>query len=276
MIVYADVLIVLNLTVDFFLLSAASVILRRKVSALRITAAAFLGGACALYIFIPSVSIFADFIIKLIICVLMSLIAFGYQSFKQFLKSVFAVFTVTCGYAGIMIAVWHIFKPHGMLINNSVVYFDISPLVLVGATAVSYFAFVFLSAIFKRSAATAKMCNITLFAGGSRAELSAIVDTGNSLNDAFGKSEVIIADRSVAESLFGETDPQKNEFVKPRYRVVPCGTVSGSDMLEGFRCDSAKIENGGRSITLQKPILAVSKLPLNDGYNAIINPKILD
>ena len=276
MVVYADVLIVLNLLVDYFLLSAAALILRRRIKVIRIVTAAFVGGLSSLYIFLPSLSVFADFALKLLICAVMSLICFGFGSLKAFLKSALVSFGVTCAYAGIMIAAWHIFKPNGMLINNSVVYFNISPLILVGASVVSYLCFMFLSAVFRRSAETAKLCNISLFADGKKVELSAIVDTGNSLNDVFGKSEVIIADKSAARSLFGEIDPQINMSVKARYRIVPCTTVSGGDMLEGFRCDKAELQSEDRQIVLDKPILALSKLPLNDGYNAIINPKILD
>ena len=39
---------------------------------------------------------------------------------------------------------------------------------------------------------------------------------------------------------------------------------------------SAVVSGNSKTILLKKPILAVAKTPLNDGYNAIVNPKILD
>ena len=60
-----------------------------------------------------------------------------------------------------------------------------------------------------------------------------------------------------------------------RFRMIPCNTVSGNDLLEGYRCDEASVIGSNKTVILKKPILAVSKTPLDDGYNAIINPEIL-
>ncbi len=276
MVVYADILIVLNFIVDYFLLLATAVLLKRKINSWRAVGGAAVGGVASLYIFLPAMPIFADIALKIVVCAVMALVTFGFKCARQFLKAFLLLFAVTCSYGGIMIAVLRIFGPKGMVINNSVVYFNISPLVLVAATVLAYLIFTVLSVIFRRSAATAAECSVTVFAENEKIEITAIADTGNSLKDTFGKSEVIIADKSVISALFGETDIAKNPSLSARFRVVPCSTVSGEGIMEGFRCDGAEISLAGRSITLDRPILAVSKTPLRDGYNAIINPEIFD
>jgi hypothetical protein len=45
--------------------------------------------------------------------------------------------------------------------------------------------------------------------------------------------------------------------------------------MEGYRCDRAEVFFDKKTISLESPILAVSKTPLHDGFNAIINPEIL-
>ena len=70
------------------------------------------------------------------------------------------------------------------------------------------------------------------------------------------------------EKLFSPKDKSSS-----RYRILPCNTVSGSGVLEGFRCDSAVIISNNEKTVLQKPILAISKTDLADGYDAIINPE---
>lgn len=275
LIVYADVLIILNLIVDYFLLLAAAKILRKSIKTLRILLSAAVGAASSLYIFLPQLSIIAELLFKIFVCIVMSAIAFGFNNFKQFLKSFAVLFLVTCSYAGAMMAIWHIFKPYGMIINNSVVYFNISPLVLVGASVISYIIFIIFNRIFSSTAKCAQECEITIETDGKKAKLSAILDTGNSVVDLFGKSEIIIADKRAVKTVFGDIETAKQTF-KNRYRVVPYTCVSGADILDGFRCDSATVKNSSKTLTLDKPILAVSKLPLNDGYNAIVNPKILD
>ncbi len=270
--VYADILIVLNLIVNYFLLLAASGLLHRKVRTLRIVLAALAGAVSALYIYLPQVPVFIEFIYKTVICMLMTLIAFGIKSLKLYIKSASVLLSVTCGYAGIMIAIWHILKPDGMIINNSVVYFNISPTVLVISTVAAYLLFSLLIKIFGKEARYAAECEITLTAGEKTANLRAIVDTGNSVSDIFGKSEIIIADKSAVNALFDADDTEK----QTRYRAIPFNTVSGYSLLEGYRCDSGTVKNGDKTLILQKPVIAASNTPLSDGFNAIVNPKILE
>ncbi len=275
MIIYADVLIVLNLLVDYFLVLASGKILSKKVKTIRALLSAFLGAISSLYIFLPQLSFFAELSFKISVCLIMTAVAFGISSFKQYLKSFLVLFLVTCSYAGGMIAVWHIFKPNGMAVNNSVIYFDISPIVLVGVTVATYLLFVLLNRIFSPTSKTAEKCEITVEIDGKRQKLSAILDTGNSIVDLFSKSEIIIADKKAVKSVFGDIEVAK-KVKKNRYRIIPFSSVSGADMLDGFRCDSAYVKSKDKTVVLDKPILAISKTALCDDYNAIVNPKILD
>lgn len=276
MVVYADILILLNFLVNYFLLLTVKSIINCNIKTYRIILAAALGGVSSLYIFIPSVTRAADFLYKLLICVLMAFIGFGYKNIKKFFKVILAVFGATCLYAGIMIAVWHIFKPSGMVINNSVVYFNISPVFLIGFTVIFYLLFIIAFKIFSKASKTAERCKVTLFADEKSANFDAIVDTGNSLEDIFGKSEIIIADKSVFYLLFGDRNIETDEELKKRYRIVPCSTVAGTNTLDGFRCDKAYIKSDAQKVTLEKPILAISAEAIDDDYEAILNPKIFN
>ncbi len=276
MVVYADILILLNFLVNYLLLSTVKVILSANIKTYRIILSSVFGAISSLYIFIPYVTKTADLLYKLLICALMAFIGFGYKSIKKYLKAVLAVFGATCLYAGIMIAIWHIFKPNGMVINNSVVYFNISPIFLIAFTVFFYFAFTLAFNIFSKASKTAERCKITLFADENSANFDAIIDTGNSLEDIFGKSEIIIADQSIYYLLFGNKTVETDDDLKKRYRIIPCSTVTGSNTLDGYRCDKAYIKNETQKITLEKPILAISAEAINDDYEAIVNPKIFN
>jgi len=276
LVVYADVLIVLNIIVDYFLLKISSCILRVKIKIRRILAASFLGGLFSLYIFFPKSHPLAEIFVNISASFVISFVCFGFKNFKFFLKSSGIFFGVTCLYGGVMMALWQMFKPGGMVINNSVVYFNISPTVLIGFTVLGYFAYLFFSKIFASSAKLADRCEITIFADSKSVGATAIIDTGNSISDMFNKSEIIIADKAILKALFGNLNLEINVSLRSRYRKIPCSTVSGVDLLDGFRCDSAKVFYGGRAISLEKPIVAIAKADLKENYSAILNPKILD
>ena len=274
LIIYADILIILNFLVDYFLLLLTAKLLEIKYQIIRLLMSAAIGGITSLYIFLPSINTITDFLYKLIICVILSATAFKIQNIKRFLKTVFSLFTITSLYAGLTVAIWHIFKPNGMVINNSIAYFDISPISLVGSTVIFYAIFVFLKRIFKNTCDFADKCEITVFSDDKSILLTAMVDSGNSVEDFFGKSEIIITDSDSFNSLFGEINVESNKY-KNRFRIVPCSTVTGEDVLKGFRCDNAVVNVKNQNINIKKPILAVSNVKFNDDYNAIVNPKIL-
>ena len=276
MTVYADVLFAVNMIVDYFLLRACGAFLHKKPKTPRIVLSAAVGGVSSLYIFFPYRSVAADVLVKTVFCIIMTLCAFGLVTFKQVIKNSAVLFIITCAYAGAMTALWLTFKPKGMYINNSVVYFDISPLVLVVCTVIGYIIFIIGNLIFSRSALRSERCEVRVTVGDKSIDMTAIADTGNSVRDVFGNSEVIIADKKYVGKLFEGFDSNPDGRYNSRYRALPCNTVSGTDMLDGYRCDSAVIRSKGTAITLEKPILAVSKTALDDYYSAIINPDILE
>jgi len=273
-IVYADILIILNLAVDYFLLHATAGFVKKKVPFLRILLSAVFGGISSLYIFLPQSHIAVELSVRIITCSAMTFVAFGFVSLKEFLRTSGVFFGITCLYAGVMTALWHLFKPNGMVINNSVVYFDISAITLIISTVIFYFVLTIISHIFSFNGIVAQRCRVSITADGNTAEIQAIVDTGNSLKDPFSSSEIIITDRKTAELLFGQLDIESDLSLKSRYRTVPLNTVSGLDMLHGFRCDSAVAVMNKESVNLNNPIIAISKTPFDSGINGIINPKI--
>ena len=270
LIVYADVLIFLNLIVNYFLLCACFKILKQTPKTIRVILSAAVGGISSLYIFLPKLNILLEIILKITTCTLMVLICFSFKNAKAFLKNVGILFAVTCAYGGVMFAFWLMFNPYGMVINNSVVYFNISPLALIIFSVAAYIIFSIFSLIFGKISKFANKCSVTVFANNKNIRLEAIIDTGNSIEDIFSSSQIIIADQAQVNKLFSLEDKNSS-----RYRILPCNTVSGNSILEGFRCDSAVIISENKKTVLQKPILAISKSDLKDGYNAIINPEAI-
>ena len=61
-----------------------------------------------------------------------------------------------------------------------------------------------------------------------------------------------------------------------RFRVIPFKSVSGDDLLDGYRMDRAEVLNNNKKIELKSPIIALSKTKIEEDFNAIINPQILD
>lgn len=260
--------------VDYFLLLCTKRFVKRKATTVRMVLASLEGGLFSLYIFLPQSAVIVELLVRMIVCFFMSLTAFGFLNFKEFMKNSGSLFLITCLYAGIMTAVWKLFKPNGMVINNSVVYFNISATALITFTVLFYFLFIFFSKIFISSNKFAQKCEITAVLDDTQTKLEAIIDTGNSISDVFGNSEIIIIDKTQANKILGSSY-EVSKRLKTRYRAIPCTTVSGCDMLDGYRIDTAEVKTDCKKVILKNPILAISKVKLENNIG-IVNPKIFE
>ncbi len=271
MVVYADILIVVNTIVDYFLIKATCLLKKKKISVLKQIIASILGGISSLYIFLQNTNWIIDFSFQCIMSFIISIICFGMKR-KQLLSSFLILQAIVCGYTGFVIAVFTLFKPKNILINNSVIYYQISPLAIILFTAAFYMIFTLLFFIFSKNSVYSGKCEIDVWVENRTIKLTAIIDTGNSIEDAMSNSEIIIVDTKSVEKLFVDYKTEKSN--ENRIRKIPCGTVSGVGLLDGIRCDYAHVYYKDNSFRLEKPILAISKSEFNDDYDAIVNPKI--
>ncbi|MBR7071582.1 MAG: sigma-E processing peptidase SpoIIGA [Clostridia bacterium] len=274
MIVYGDILLLLNLTVDYFLLSLTARLLRLSTLFWRQLFGAGIGAVSSFYIFLPQSNWATELSVRTAVAVLMELCCFGFFGWKRFFRIGAVLLAVTFAYAGGMIGIWLLFHPKGMLINNSVVYFNISPLFLIGFSVIAYFITVFFRNLLCKKTPCSPTCTVRVSAEHQTVETAAIVDSGNSVTDMFGACSVIIVDRGIVEKLFGEKLGSKE--LERRYRLLPCSSISGNDLLEGYRCDRAEILCGNTVTVLEQPILAISKARIQGEYDAIVNPQSMD
>lgn len=270
MVVYADILILVNFVVDYFLLSLSARFLQKKPRLLRLLSGALLGGIFSLYIFLPQSNALLQTAAQIIMCTALCFVTFGFENIKSFFRSAAVLFCVNFAYSGAMIALWIAFKPYGMVINNSVVYFNISPLFLILFSVTGYFGVVLFRKIFKRPFAPNTYCDVTVFCKENSLKLSGIVDTGNSLVDVFGISQIFITDEQIIDALLGK---YKEEPVIQR--KIPCSTVTGQSLLDGYRIDRAEVSFNNKKFSFKNPLLAVSDIPLDD-CKIIVNPENLN
>ncbi|MBO4693945.1 MAG: sigma-E processing peptidase SpoIIGA [Clostridia bacterium] len=268
MTIYADVLIITNFIVDYFLLSVTGKAAKQSSSLPRSLVASLFAALGSLVILFPEQNIFIRLLFRLSFGYIICIICFGYKSFRRITLISLIFFAVTTCFAGAMLALWYISKPYGMVVNNSVVYFDISPVFLIVFSVVGFIIFSLLSHFFSKRSKTAEKCFVTLSFLNKKASFDGIIDSGNSLSDGFTQRAVIILDNKNAKHSFGELSPL---IYSDRYRAIPCGTVAGTTILDGFRCDSGVITTEKKVFNLEKPIMAISKVPLCD-CAAIVNP----
>lgn len=279
--IYIDVLLATNIFINYFLLLAVSKFLHLGARRWRLVLASVLGAAYSLIILIPALNPWLFLLIKLAMSATIVYAAYPVKSVKSFLRNIACFYIMNFAFAGIMLALWYFISPQGLVVKNSVVYFNISPLVLLTATVVCYFGVKVLNRIAGRPADSATFCRLTVESGGKKAELHAKVDTGNSLKEPFSGFPVAVAQYdSVKQILPAEVEQQCCAVLGAGgygsgLRMVPFHAVGGEGLLPAFQPEKVVIETQNVRIELTDVYVAVCKTKISETFEALLNPEML-
>ncbi len=284
-IIYVDVLVILNLIITFLLLSATEFFLREKAYGWRLFLGALAGGIYSLQVFLPEMGMILNILSRLIAGVIITYISFGFKTYKRFLKTLSVFLLITFAFAGVMIGLWMIFRPSGMLINNSTVYFGISLPVLIVSTAVCYVLVRVIFRIILKNKPQQSIFDFTLEIDGKKLQGRAMLDTGNILAESFSGYPVVVCTYDFLKDIFpcnsesffkGEVTALgeiEDENWKRKVRLVSFSTVTETGTMPSFRPDRLIVKN---SFETDKVFVAVigRKKYINESFDMLLNPNL--
>ena len=265
--IYIDVLVGVNLFINFLLLLCVSKFLSLEGKRKRLVGAAFLGAVYSLSILLPEVPPALSLLTKLLMSLTIVLAAFGFRGLRELIRETVAFYLTSFAFAGFMLVLWYFLAPQGLMIRNSVVYFNLSPLALIALTIVCYGGITIFHRITGREAPENLNCRITIVCGGKTSVCTARVDTGNSLREPFSGDPVVV----VYEPVVAGMVPSKDGL---NFRLIPFEAVSGGGLLESFRPDRMTILIGKKEITTRNVYVAVAKTRFG-AFDALLNPDLL-
>ncbi|MBR0350005.1 MAG: sigma-E processing peptidase SpoIIGA [Clostridia bacterium] len=281
MVVYADVLLIVNLFVNYVLLLCSSMIMKKHTQRLRMLLGAAIGAFYGFVVFLPELPSLAEFALRIATTVLIVLGAFGYKNLPSFLRSFFTFFAVSFAFGGIMLVLWVTVAPIGMIYNNGAVYFDIDLAVLAISTVVSFAVVSLIAHFTARRAPKDSIALVKISYKGKEVKLAALIDTGNSLCETFSGYPVVLGEAESLEKIMpdavrafidGDDVSSSHEM-----RLVMHKTVSGTGVLPVFRPDYIEVKSVSHSIKTSEVYVAVTKNNLARGeYEMILNPALFE
>lgn len=268
--VYADVLVVLNLYINYFLVRCTAILLRRDISAKRCLLAAGIGAAASLVMLLPPLPVLASAASRIVVGLAITLAAFGRQKKADFAVSALCFLVISFTFGGLMMGLWMLAAPFGMVYDNGVCYFDIPITAVALFTIIGYAAVKVIKYFSGTRVNSAQKYAVKITANGCECTLSGFADTGNMLIDVFsGKRVVVCCLESIAtlipENVFAYLNGKEPEGI----RLVPCSTVSAEALIPVF---GAQIEINGKNADA---LVGVSKKALGEGIDCIFNPDII-
>lgn len=257
MVIYADVLLAVNWWVDFLLLLAVRRFLSVGARPWRLIVGAFLGGVFSFSLFLPPLAVWLSLLLKLVAAGLMILMAFGWRDRRRFLKALLLLFGLSAGLSGLCSALYYFAAPHDLVVFNGVVYYAVSPWLLLGLTVLCYGVLWLFEMVMRRRAPREMEFKIRVRHGGRTASFNCLYDSGNHLTEPFSNRAVIVVQRSALEGLLPL--PESAEELPPngQWRVVPFDTLGGGGLLPAFVPDAIVV------------VTSHGECPLGDCYVAV-------
>ena len=216
MLIYVDLLLLLNIWIDFLLLITTNIVLRYKSSYKRIVFGSLIGGLSTFTILIKSK--FLLFFLKIIICILMQLIVNGYKGIKTLFENVFYFYLSSIILAGFI----YLFEDMNLSIfENYILLFLITPIIL----------FLYRKSNKKLNIYYKDRYDVVLIYKNKRYKFNAYLDTGNKLYDQYKRRPIVLVYTN------------KIKFDYKSGIMVPIETANSTSLLKCIKVDKLIIDN---------------------------------
>ena len=288
--IYIDVLISVNLFINYFLLLSVTKILDLKLERKRLIISAFIGSLYSLFILLPPINLIFSLVIKLIMSATIVFIAFEVASPRMFLKTLGIFYGTNFLFGGAIFFLWYFVSPNGLFINNNMVYLNLSPLFLVATTFLAYIIIELINRFVGEKSISTTNCDLLISYGNQSVIVKSKVDTGNTLREPFSNIPVIVVQYQSVESVVPEalkgyiystkgSNISLNSYESYTFsglRMIPLRTVSGEGLLPAFKPDYIKILSKANNIKKEAYVAVCTKKIFDDKYQALINPDLME
>ncbi|UKS30268.1 sigma-E processing peptidase SpoIIGA [Paenibacillus sp. HWE-109] len=304
MVVYADLIFLLN-----FLMDAAMLIVTAKTRKIsfkwwRIVGSSFLGAAYVVIMFLPVPLFLFTFSVKCMFCIGMIMTAFGFGSLQNLLRNLGTFLLVNFAVAGGMFGIHYVLASSSDVMNGIVFtqsgvalfQLNIGSMLFVLALLIPllwWFKTVFQSTK-QREVMTSFLAEITIHVGDYTASCKGLIDTGNQLYDPLTRTPVMVMEVSEWGDVFPEEwlkrirSADVDQIIsglgeeafewQDRLRLVPYrGVNRNTQFMLAIKPDKVVITHNEVQTEAFKVLIGLDggKLCHDGSYQAIIHPALI-
>ena len=231
MVVYGDILLALNWWLNFLLLLGVRRALGGGARTWRLAVGALVGALTCFTLFLPPMAVWWSLLIKFASALLMVLVAFRWQGWRELTRRVLLLFALSSGLAGLCGALYFFVMPE---VVNGVVYYAFSPLLLVGLSVLCYGLMWLSEHLLRRRAPAGRLFRVTVTVGEEKVTFPCLYDSGNHLIEPFSGYPVLVLEREVAEQLMAVPHSAEDLPIGEGWRLIPYDTLHGGGLLPAF------------------------------------------
>ena len=293
MTVYLDIILLENICMNYIILLATGLIVKTKISTIRIFLSSLLGSIYAVISYTTKLEIYSTLIMKILLSIAMIYLAFNSKNIKQITKHLFIFYLTSFAFGGCVFALLYFVKPQNILIKNGV-YIGTYPLKIAVLGAIV--AFIIINISFKiikdKFNKKTMYCNLEIYIESKQTNIRALVDTGNFLKEPITGNSVIVVEKeklhnlipneildNIQEIMYGNKNDNLESNFLARLRLIPFSSLGNPNgMLIGAKADKVIVNFDDEEKTITNVIIGIydKTLSKNNLYNALIGLDILE
>jgi stage II sporulation protein GA (sporulation sigma-E factor processing peptidase) len=298
MVIYADMVFLLNLFIDFTLLLLTSAIRRQRVPFWRMSCGALLGAVYSILHLWPQFAFTYTFPAKVLFSIFMVGVTFGYSTPIAFARSLGVFYTTSFVIGGGMFALHYVMTGEGTVAGGIFLSRSTgwgSPVswlfVLVSFPFVWLYARVSFRSLQQRQAIHSYLTPVAIWIGEHRLECVGLIDTGNQLRDPISRAPVMMVELERIQTHLPEAltvmartkawhqhwDRLPAEWMT-RVRLVPFrGVAAEGEMMVTLKPNRVEIRQQQDWVAAGKVLVGLDpgRLSSDGTYQAIIHPSCL-
>ncbi len=300
MVIYMDVIWLLNFLADSLLLWITAIFLKRQVKIWKVLAGGLMGSCLILFALTPLASVASHPVMKMGISICMVLTVFGFKRFKSFLSCLLTFYFSTFLMGGILMGT-HYFLTYDLKLRTAVSleglrgFGDpVSWLFVAAAFPIAWhFSRKRVEDLTISSIEYDVLIDVTIQINGLDLQLKGLIDSGNQLYDPISKTPVMIAAVSafkdqLPEEILQLSDKNNNpieladklpEIWSEKMRLIPAKTLGANNRLHcAFKPEAIYLQMEDERKAVQKALIIFTDQELSsDGrFQCIVHPAIVE
>lgn len=295
MTIYADVVLIENLIMNYIILLATGLILKIKIKHIRIFFASLVGAVYTLVSYTNILGGSISFLLKIILSFVIVYIAFNPQSIKRMWKYILFFYLTSFVFGGVAFALIYIVKPQEILMKNGL-FLGTYPLkVIILGAIISFIILITAFKIVKKKISKEDMfCELEIGMNAKKIETKVMIDTGNFLKEPITGTPVIVVERGLLyecipkeilnniEEIIGGEFKNVPENIRLEYisklKLIPFSSLGKQNgMLIGIKPEYIKIVQEGQEKIIKDVIVGIYKgqLTKKGEYGALMGIELI-
>ncbi len=305
MVVYLDIILLLNFAIDTLLLWFTAFFRKERVVWWRLLLAAAFGTTYIAFFFFPTFAGLYQWAVKLIFSILMLLIAFGYSKLVGLIQNLCIFYFVAFVFGGGVFGLEYLLSTQSQIVGGILIThndgFGMGTKPTFAVILAGFIAIYFLSkrsyhAIQEPRRVEAFLVDVVIKLGGQSIICRGLVDTGNQLFEPVTRIPVmvvnshllehilpprllshIVRDKSNLDGLDDLLEALPDEW-HAQIRLVPFRSVSrGMDFMVAVKPEQVLVMQNGKRFETNRVLVGLNPIPLagDNKYQAIVHPALI-